>query len=83
MGDRPITRPESLLESVRLEDDSIETDSFENDSDAATESPLIPGPSKEDTDIYDAFRTDTKGNVQNVRIFVVYFVTSHFSNKRY
>jgi len=50
LGDRPITRPESLLESVRLEDDSIETDSFENDSDAATESPPIPGPSKEDTD---------------------------------
>ena len=58
MGGRPITRPESLLESVRLEDDSIETDSFENDSDAATESPPIPGPSKEDTDSLNLRRDD-------------------------
>ena len=50
LGDRPITRPGSLLESVQLENDANETDSFEDDSDAATESPHMSGPSKGDTD---------------------------------
>ena len=53
LGDRPITRPGSLLESAvdeQFRNHIIEIDSFDNDSDAATEILLTPSSSKEDTD---------------------------------